>query len=144
MGDFGIDVVGRSRFYRTEPVGGPPQPWFVNAVAAVRFSGGPFDLLRACRSIEALHERRRLVPMGPRTLDVDILLFGDGVVATPELTLPHPRLAERRFVLVPMVEIAPDVRDPSSGLTMRELLERCADASLVVPLPDLVAAEPGP
>jgi 2-amino-4-hydroxy-6-hydroxymethyldihydropteridine diphosphokinase len=145
MSDFGLVVDDRSSFYRTEPVGGPPQPWFVNAVAAVTFRGSPFDLLQACLSIESLHGRRRTVANGPRTLDVDILLIGDTLLDAPELSVPHPRLAERRFVLVPMVEIAASVRDPRSGLTMRELLERCTDESVVVPLSERepAAAEPG-
>jgi 2-amino-4-hydroxy-6-hydroxymethyldihydropteridine diphosphokinase len=131
-----VDVRCCSSLYSTEPLGGPPQPWFVNAVAAVRVEGDPLDLWRVCRGIEALHGRERGVPNGPRTLDLDILLFGEVVLRTGELEIPHPRLAERRFVLVPLVEIAPERRHPVSGLTMRELLARCPDASAVVPLAD--------
>ena len=131
-----VEVRRSSSLYSTAPVGGPPQPWFVNAVAAVRFEGAPLDLLRVCRGIEALHGRERGVLNGPRTLDLDILLFDDLVMSTQELEIPHPRLAERRFVLVPLVEIAPELRHPVSGFTMRELLARCPDASVVVPLAD--------
>jgi 2-amino-4-hydroxy-6-hydroxymethyldihydropteridine diphosphokinase len=127
-----VGVVVRSSFYRTEPVGGPPQPWFVNAVAGVSFEGSPLDLLRATRSIEELHGRKRLVPNGPRTLDIDLLLFGETILDGPELVLPHPRFHERRFVLVPMVEIAPAVRHPVLGLTMKELLARCPGSDRVV------------
>jgi 2-amino-4-hydroxy-6-hydroxymethyldihydropteridine diphosphokinase len=129
-----VPVVRASSFYRTEPVGGPPQDWYVNAVAEVRFEGEPVELLRVCRSIEALHGRKRPGKNAPRTLDLDILLFGAQVLDSPELTIPHPRLRERRFVLVPMVEIAPEVLDPISGLTLRELLSRCPDGSAVLPL----------
>lgn len=138
--DLGVEVLRRSRFYRSEPVSGPPQPWFVNAAAAVRFGGGPLELLRICQSVESDQGRKRLVPNGPRTLDLDLLLFEDTVLRSPELTLPHPRLPERRFVLVPMVEIAPETLHPVLGLSMRELLSRCPDRSTVVPL--LAAASP--
>jgi 2-amino-4-hydroxy-6-hydroxymethyldihydropteridine diphosphokinase len=129
-----VEVLERSSFYLSEPVGGPAQPWFVNAAARVRFDGEPLPLLRICQSIETRQGRRRTVRNGPRTLDVDILLFGNLVLETTQLTLPHPRLAERRFALVPMVEIAPDVVHPVLGLTMRELLSRCPDRSAVTPL----------
>jgi len=128
----GVSVVRISGLYRTEPVGGPPQNWYVNAVAEVGFEAGPLELLRVCRSIESLHGRKRAERNSPRTLDLDILFFGDKVLRSPELTIPHPRLRERRFVLVPMVEIAPDLKDPISGLTMRELLSRCPDRSAVL------------
>jgi 2-amino-4-hydroxy-6-hydroxymethyldihydropteridine diphosphokinase len=130
----GVPLVRVSSFYRTEPVGGPPQVWFVNAVAEIEFAGEPHSLLGVCRTIESLHGRIRAERMGPRTLDLDILLLGDRVLEAPELTIPHPRFRERRFVLVPLVEIAPDVEDPVSGLTMRELLSRCPDRSAVLPL----------
>ena len=129
-----LPVVRASRFYRSEPVGGPPQPWYVNAVAEVGFEDEPEELLRVLRSIESRHGRERSVRNAPRTLDLDILLFGQRVVDTKELTIPHPRFRERRFVLVPMVEIAPEVQDPVSGLSMRELLARCPDRSAVEPL----------
>ena len=106
----------------------------MNAAARVRFDGEPLELLRICQSIESRQGRTRTVRNGPRTLDLDILLFGNVVLETKELTLPHPRLAERRFVLVPLVEIAGDVRHPVLGSTMRELLSRCTDRSAVTPL----------
>ncbi len=128
----GVPRIRASSLYRTEPIGGPPQDWYVNAVAEVGFDGDPMELLSVCRSIESLHGRMRPGRNAPRTLDLDILLFGALVLASPELTIPHPRLRERRFVLVPMVEIAPEVEDPISGLTMRELLSRCPDESAVL------------
>ena len=132
--EWGVAVVRSSSLYRTEPVSGPPQDWYVNAVAEVELEGEPAELLRICRSLEALEGRRRLGRNAPRTLDLDVLLFGALVLDSPELTVPHPRFRERRFVLVPLVEIAPDVRDPVSGLTMRELLSRCPDRHTVLPL----------
>jgi 2-amino-4-hydroxy-6-hydroxymethyldihydropteridine diphosphokinase len=126
-----LPVVRASRFYRTAPLGGPPQAWYVNAVAEIGFDDEPEDLLRVCRSIESRHGRTRTFRNAPRTLDIDILLFGDRVVDTNELTIPHPRVRERRFVLVPMVEIAPEVHDPVSGLSMRDLLSLCPDESAV-------------
>ncbi len=126
-----LPVVRASRLYRTEPVGGPPQAWFVNAVAEVGFEDEPEELLRVCRSIESRHGRERGEKNAPRTLDLDILLFGERVLDSPELTIPHPRFRERRFVLVPMVELAPELPDPVSGLSMRDLLSRCPDRSVV-------------
>lgn len=128
----GVPVLRVSSFYRTEPVGGPPQSWYVNAVAEIEFGGEPFTLLRICQSIESLHGRERGERNAPRTLDIDILLLGDRILDSPELVIPHPRFRERLFVLVPLAEIAPEVRDPVSGLTMRELLSRCTDRSAVV------------
>jgi 2-amino-4-hydroxy-6-hydroxymethyldihydropteridine diphosphokinase len=128
----GVSVVRASRLYRTEPVGGPPQDWYANAVAEVGFEGEPEELLRVCQFIESLHGRKREGKNAPRTLDLDILLFGDRILDSSDLTIPHPRFRERRFVLVPMVEVAPDFEDPISGLTMRELLSRCPDRSAVL------------
>ena len=130
----GVPVVRVSSLYRTEPVSGPPQAWYVNAVAEVAFESEPLSLLRVCRSIESLHGRKPAEKNAPRTLDLDILLFGDRILESPELTIPHPRFRERLFVLVPLAEIAPDLEDPISRLTMRELLSRCPDRSSVLPL----------
>ena len=134
-----VEVTTLSSWYRTEPVGGPPQPWFVNGAAGVRFEGSPEELLSICLEIESRQGRRRAVAHGPRTLDLDLLLFGSRITSSPLLNLPHPELARRRFVLVPMVEIAPDAVDPVSGVTMRELLARCPDDSEVVRLAERAA-----
>jgi 2-amino-4-hydroxy-6-hydroxymethyldihydropteridine diphosphokinase len=130
----GIEVLRLSNFYWSEPFEAPPQPWFVNAVVSVRSApGSALDLLRICQSIELRAGRERTIAKGPRTLDLDLLLFGDRMIQTAELVVPHRALAHRRFVLVPMVELGPDVVDPRSGLTMRELLGRCTDEGTVEP-----------
>jgi len=129
----GVQVRRRSGLYLTEPVGGPPQDWYVNQVVLGETALEPAALLETALAIERAHGRERSVPNAPRTLDIDILFFGERVVTTPRLTIPHPRLQERRFVLVPLAEIAPEHRHPVSGLTARELLARCADTARVVP-----------
>ncbi|HEY7412062.1 MAG TPA: 2-amino-4-hydroxy-6-hydroxymethyldihydropteridine diphosphokinase [Vicinamibacteria bacterium] len=128
----GAPVRAGSSLYLTEPVGGPPQGWFVNAVVRAETSLGPEELLRALLEVESELGRRRLERHGPRTLDLDLLLYGDDVRDTPFLRLPHPRLPERRFVLVPLEELDPRRRHPVSGLTVRELRERCPDTAAVV------------
>jgi 2-amino-4-hydroxy-6-hydroxymethyldihydropteridine diphosphokinase len=132
--DAGFEVTRESSRYLTEPVDAPPQDWFVNAVAAGRTSLTPEELLAACLEVEQALGRERSVHHGPRTLDLDILIYGEVLRDGPDLTLPHPGLHERRFVLVPLCELAPDLRHPRLGATIRELLERCPDRSRVVKL----------
>jgi 2-amino-4-hydroxy-6-hydroxymethyldihydropteridine diphosphokinase len=117
-------VVARSSVYETEPVGYRDQPAFLNAVLALDTQLEPLPLLHALLAIERElgRDRSLAVVNGPRTLDLDLLLMGDFVVAQEELTLPHPALAERRFVLAPLAEIAPQLRHPQSDQTMAELL----------------------
>src|SRR6266852_387317 len=98
----GVETLARSAIYETEPVGGPPQGPYLNLVAVVQTELGPDDLLRAALAVEAEGGRVRTVRDAPRTLDVDLLFFGDIVRRTGELVLPHPRLHERPFVLVPL------------------------------------------
>lgn len=111
----GTTVVARSSLYRSAPVGLLDQPDFINAVVSVDTTLEPLDLLYALLAIEARHGRVRSVPNAPRTLDLDLLLHGDATMTSPELTLPHPRMHERAFVLLPLVEIAPDVVLPGLG-----------------------------
>ncbi len=135
----GVELRSRSSLYQTEPVDAPNQAWFVNAVAEIRFGGRPDELLQICLSVEAARGRERNRRHQPRLLDLDVLLLGDTVSSTDELTIPHPRLHQRRFVLEPMVEIAPDAIHPGLRKTMRDLLQECPDESKVVRLEDAFA-----
>jgi 2-amino-4-hydroxy-6-hydroxymethyldihydropteridine diphosphokinase len=105
-------LVQRSSLYRTKPVGYAAQPDFVNAVAQLETGLAPERLLDELQAIEARHGRERSFPNAPRTLDLDLLLFGKLVVQTERLTVPHPRMRERAFVLEPLREIAPDLELP--------------------------------
>ncbi|HET6220256.1 MAG TPA: 2-amino-4-hydroxy-6-hydroxymethyldihydropteridine diphosphokinase [Acidobacteriaceae bacterium] len=118
-----------SSLYETEPVGFHDQPAFLNAVVALETKLDPLPLLHALLAIERELGRDRSdgVPNGPRILDLDLLLMGDSIVAEDELTLPHPALAQRRFVLAPLAEIAPHLRHPQRNQTMAELLAQLPD-----------------
>jgi len=128
-------VTARSRLYSTAPVGFADQPRFLNAVVALETALAPRELLDALLDIEREFGRDRTkgIANGPRTLDLDILLYGELTVSEPGLEIPHPRLAERAFVLVPLNEIAAEARDPRSGASvqklMKSLFDGCAQAS---------------
>jgi 2-amino-4-hydroxy-6-hydroxymethyldihydropteridine diphosphokinase len=118
-----IHLTARSPLYKSAPLGPADQPDYINAVAALETQLAPLELLAELRDIEAQHGRRRDgVRWGPRVLDLDLLLYGDLVLDTPELTLPHPGLHERAFVLYPLADIAPMLVIPGRG----KLRELCA------------------
>jgi 2-amino-4-hydroxy-6-hydroxymethyldihydropteridine diphosphokinase len=115
-------VVAASSFYETEPVEVTAQPWFLNGVVALETEKMPRQLIAAILDLEQKMGRRRVQKKGPRTIDIDILLFGNSVIDMPGLTVPHPAMHERRFVLQPLAEIAPDVLHPVLKKKVRDLL----------------------
>jgi 2-amino-4-hydroxy-6-hydroxymethyldihydropteridine diphosphokinase len=122
LADFG-KIVQVSSFYETEPVDAPGQPWFLNCVVKFETEKMPRQLISAVLNLEQSMGRQRKLgkEKAPRAIDIDILFFGSSIIDIPSLTVPHPRLHERRFVLEPLTEIAPDVRHPVFKRTAREL-----------------------
>lgn len=108
----GLREIARSGCWLSAPLGGPIQPDYFNAVMRAGYNGTAFELLDHLQNLEARHGRQRTVLNGPRTLDLDILLFGNQLINTPRLVVPHPRLAERAFVLLPLRQLAPDLLVP--------------------------------
>lgn len=127
----GVRVVKQSSIYSTEPVDVETQAWFLNCVVEVETELMPKQLLKALQQIESELGRRRTVRRGPRVIDLDILLYGSSVIRTAELEIPHPRMIRRRFMLVPLAEIAPTVRHPVEDKTVEELLAETEDRSVV-------------
>jgi len=119
-------LIARSGVYGSEPVGMTDQPDFLNAVVAIETTLDPYKLLSFLHDIEITRGRQRITRWGPRTLDLDILLFADVAQDDPDLTLPHPRLTERRFVLEPLLEIAPEAKLPD-GTPLRSVLDALGD-----------------
>ncbi|MEQ8756668.1 MAG: 2-amino-4-hydroxy-6-hydroxymethyldihydropteridine diphosphokinase [Coleofasciculus sp. G1-WW12-02] len=128
----GITVTSQSSWYQTAPVG-PPQPDYLNGCVIIDVQLTPQDLLQTTLSIEKQFGRERPERWGPRTLDLDILLFDNLIIDTPTLQIPHPRMSERAFVLVPLAEIAPDWLEPVSGCAIAQLVQR-VDCSGVHPV----------
>ncbi|HXS96847.1 MAG TPA: 2-amino-4-hydroxy-6-hydroxymethyldihydropteridine diphosphokinase [Candidatus Limnocylindrales bacterium] len=118
----GIQLLRVSPVYETEPVDYLDQPSFLNLVVEVETELAPCDLLSQTTAIEKELGRVRNIPKGPRTIDIDILFYDEAVIETPTLTIPHPRLAERRFVLVPLNDLEPNLRHPVTKQTVQELL----------------------
>lgn len=133
LADAGVVVRRRSALYETEPVGTNSGRWFVNCVAEVGTELMPLALLRAARRIERALGRRASAGPQPvaRSIDIDIVAYGQQLVNLPELTLPHPRMAERRFVLEPLREVAPEWRHPVTRLSAAEMLAALRDHSAV-------------
>ena len=115
--------VAISSFYETEPIDVVSQPWFLNCAVKLDTEKMPRQLITAILSLEQEMGRQRKQQKAPRTIDIDILLFGSSIIEIPSLTIPHPRMHERRFVLEPLAEIAPDARHPVFKRTIRELRE---------------------
>jgi 2-amino-4-hydroxy-6-hydroxymethyldihydropteridine diphosphokinase len=127
----GINIVRLSSLYETEPVDYLDQDWFLNAALEARTDLPAAQLLVTLRNIESQMGNKKPFPKGPRLIDLDILLYGDETIATPDLQVPHPRMLLRNFVLVPLAEIAPTLRHPSWPANASELLARSPDRSEV-------------
>jgi len=128
----GVMPVRCASVYSTEPREVLDQPWFLNTVIEGNTDLNPEELLRVCLDVEKENQRIRQITKGPRTLDIDIIFYGSDIVRKPGLTIPHPSFSARRFVLVPLAEIAPNFIDPLSGKAIKQLLESCPDQSDVL------------
>ncbi|MBI4475318.1 MAG: 2-amino-4-hydroxy-6-hydroxymethyldihydropteridine diphosphokinase [Acidobacteria bacterium] len=127
----GIQILRCASVYSAEPKDVLDQPWFLNTVILGSTTLSPRELLHACLDVEAESGRRRNGTKGPRTLDIDIIFYDSLIVNENGIAVPHPRFAERRFVLVPLAELSPDFVDPISGKTIRNLLLMSTDAAEV-------------
>ena len=132
LGKAGVNIQRASSFYKTEPVDFAPQAWFLNCAVEALTPLMPMQLLKAVKSVERALGRRPGVPKGPRAIDIDILLYENVVVRTEALTIPHERMNDRRFVLVPLWELAPAARHPVSRRTVAEILHDAPDRSQVI------------
>jgi 2-amino-4-hydroxy-6-hydroxymethyldihydropteridine diphosphokinase len=135
-----LDVRHASPIYETSPVDFTEQPFFLNMVVETATELTPLQYLARTQAIEREFGRVRGIPKGPRVIDIDILMFGTRLVQTSRLEVPHPRMHERRFVLTPFADLAPDLRHPVTGQTIREMLDALPEGDLVQrwsPLPKL-------
>jgi 2-amino-4-hydroxy-6-hydroxymethyldihydropteridine diphosphokinase len=131
ISESGIHIIKTSRVYETEPVDYLDQPWFLNAVLAAQTELSAPELLATLRNIESQMGSKKPFAKGPRLIDLDILLYGAETIDTPTLQIPHPRMLQRNFVLVPLAEIAPNFRHPLWSNSVSELLAHSPDQSIV-------------
>jgi 2-amino-4-hydroxy-6-hydroxymethyldihydropteridine diphosphokinase len=129
--EIGVRVLRRSSIYETEPVDLLAQPWFLNCVVEAETSLGPRQLLEKLQAIERKLGSQKLVPRGPRIVDLDVLFYSDTVIHEAGMEIPHPRMADRRFVLVPLAELAPELHHPVLRKTAAEVLSATQDRSAV-------------
>ncbi len=132
MNDRGVTVVDCSSWYETEPLHVEHQPWFLNLVVRAETALDPDSLLAVCQQAEKQVGRLPSARFGPRHLDIDILLYGEQCLESETLTIPHPRMSERRFVLVPLLEIAPDLKDPRNNQPYADTLSRLDEGKKVL------------
>lgn len=130
----GVKILKASSLYKTQPVGWKNQPWFYNQVIQVATSLDPWSLLSLVKEIENRLKRKKTIRFGPRTIDIDLLLAGKIVIRSRKLTIPHPRLHQRRFVLEPLNEIAPHILHPVIKKRIKTLLKETKDDSVVLKL----------
>lgn len=133
-GTGGIELIRRASLYETEPVGHENQPWFLNTAIEIRTKLSPQKLLALLKDVERRLGRKSRQRWGPREIDLDLLLYGERVMDEPHLQIPHAQLHRRRFMLVPLAEIAPDAVHPRCKKTITQLLEALPDQKGVVPL----------
>jgi|SRR5208283_3188594 len=131
LAEAGIRILKFSSIYETQPVDFLEQAWFLNAVLETQTDLPALDLLHKLRAIESAMSSSKPFAKGPRLIDLDILLYGNDTIATPELQVPHPRMLQRRFALAPLAEIAPNLRHPSWSATASQLLAALKDRSVV-------------
>jgi 2-amino-4-hydroxy-6-hydroxymethyldihydropteridine diphosphokinase len=131
ISDAGVRILRRSSVYETEPLGYLDQEWFLNSVVQGETELSSVELLRRLRAIEEQMGSKKAFANGPRLIDLDILLYGDETISQNELQVPHPRMLQRRFVLAPLAEIAPQLQHPGWSGTAQEMLGQTTDRSAV-------------
>jgi len=136
-------IIEMSHIFETEPVGIKDQPMFLNCCIEIETELAPMELLEKCLEIERKLGRVRREKNGPREIDVDILFYGDKILDEPGLKIPHPEIRNRKFVLVPLAEIAPDFADPVTKKTVSQMLKECGDTAIVKPHGNIRAKKTG-